>query len=176
MQIVTWFLLGLEVARFAPADDGADPLAGSLDVVQSGAWSLSPYEGPAFQPYLAWRHGPLELGLAPAAAWRREKASAGDGREAAIKVFQWRAEARARWCFDPGFAGLDAALSDGSATLEGSRVAEGTQVVEVSPTIGARAPLGEHAAVVGRVRWPVRFLGDAVEHGPAGAVALEWHL
>ena len=174
MQLATWFLLGLEIARFAPADDAADALAGSLDAVQTGAWTLSPYDGPAIQPCLAWRHGPLELGLAPAAAWRSEQTSAGDGRQAALKTFQWRAELRGRWCFDPWFAGLDAALSNGSATLAGTRIAEGTQIVEGGPTLGARAPLGEHAALVGRVRWPFRFVGEAVEHGPAGAVALEW--
>ncbi|MCE7959898.1 MAG: AAA family ATPase [Acidobacteria bacterium ACB2] len=55
------WLLGLELTRFAPVDDAADALAGSLSAVEAGGWTLSAYEGPALQPYLGLSLGRFEV-------------------------------------------------------------------------------------------------------------------
>ena len=65
MEPWTAIALGLEIQRFTGRDDTADVLSGSLDALQSGAWTLSPYEGPAIQPYLRLQLNQLGLAIAP---------------------------------------------------------------------------------------------------------------
>ncbi len=175
MTPTTLLILGLELTRFAANDDNADALGGSLDALQSGGWTLSPYEGPALQPMIAVRRGALELGLAPALASRSETASSADGREGTVRVVQYRVEGRVRYVHDPWFIGLDGAWSDGSATLDGDPLAQGTGVGQLGPTAGVRAPLAQHLDLSLRARWPVRLQAGVLSHGLGGALALEWH-
>jgi hypothetical protein len=167
--------LGLELTRFASSDGAVGGLAGSLDAIQSGGWALSPYEGPAIQPYLGWRKNAIEAGLAPAMTWARQDASSADGRTGALQVLQWRLEGRLRYSSSPWFVGVDGGYSDGSARLDGQAVADGTPALDVGPTVGVREALSPHVDVVLRVRWPLRFVDDSVSHGPGGGFALEWH-
>ena len=175
VELLTLWLFGIEVTRLAPADE-ADAVLGSLASAQSGSVALSPYDGPALQPYGALRRGRLELGLAPGVSVRRDVSAAGDGSSAAAAVVQWRGELRARWAGEVGLTGLDASLSGGRATLEGELLTTGPTVLTLAPTLGARAALGEHLGVVGRLRVPVRLSSGSTIASLGGGLALEWQL
>jgi hypothetical protein len=175
VELLSLWLLGMEVTRFAPSDD-TDAVLGSLSGVQSGSFSLSPYVGPAIQPYLTMRRGGLELGIAPALSVSRTEATDGDGATATAGVVQWRGELRARWCGEFALAGVDGAISGGRATLDGEPLADGPRVVTIAPTFGARASLSEHLGVVGRARLPVLMSAGSTTAGLGGAVSLEWAL
>lgn len=175
MELLTLWLLGMEITRFAPADD-ADAVLGSLASAQSGSVALSPYEGPALQPYAALRRGHLELGVAPGLSMRQDVAVEGDGSTASAAVLQWRGEVRARWVGELGLAGLDASLSGGRASLDGVVLTTGPTVLTLSPTLGARAALSERLGAVGRVRVPVRMSAGSTTAALGGGLALEWSL
>lgn len=175
MELLSLWLLGAEVTRFAPTDD-VDAVLGSLSGVQSGSFSLSPYVGPAIQPYLAMRRGGLELGVAPALSMSRAEAADGDGSTATAGVLQWRGELRVRWCGEVALAGLDGAISGGRATLDGEPLAESPRVVTLAPTLGARAPLSDRLGLVGRARLPVSLSAGSTSAGLGGALSLEWAL
>ncbi len=175
MELMSLWMLGIEVTRFSPSDD-VDAVLGSLAGVQSGSFTLSPYVGPAIQPYLALRRGALELGLAPGVSLSRAEASDGDGSTAVAGVLQWRGELRAWWCGEVGLVGLDAAVSGGRATLDGEPLAEGTPALTLAPTLGARAAVAERLSVVGRLRLPVTLSAGDTTAGTGGAVSLEWSL
>ena len=175
MDLLTLWLLGVEVTRFAPSDE-ADAVLGSLASAQSGSVALSPYEGPALQPYGALRRGRLELGLAPGISVRRDVSISGDGRTAAAAVVQWRGELRARWAGEVGLAGIDASLSGGRALLDGEVLTTGPTVLTLSPTLGARAALSERLGAVGRLRVPVRMSSGSTTASLGGGLALEWQL
>ena len=174
MDPILAIALGLEVQRFSAHNDTADALSTSLDALQSGAWTLSPYSGPAIQPVLTLERGPLAFGLAPAASWRRSEALAADGREGTLSVQQWRVEARLYWQQGPLRLGLDGGYSSGSATINDEIIAEATQVVHIAPSAGLQVTLTEELSLIGRVLWPVSILDEALEHGPRGALGLEW--
>ena len=175
MELLTLWLLGMEVTRFAASDE-ADAVLGSLASAQSGSVSLSPYEGPALQPYGALRRGHLELGVAPGLTLRRDVAAAGDGRTATASVVQWRGELRARWSAEIVLVGLDAALSGGRAALDGEVLSTGPTVLTLSPTLGARAAISDRLGAVGRLRAPVRLSEGTTSASLGGALALEWSL
>ena len=166
--------LGLEVQRFASSNDSADVLAGSLDALQSGAWTLSPYQGPAIQPYVLLQLQRLSVGLAPSGSWRQLPATAADGREGTLRVAQWQLEGRAYWTLGRARLGVDAAFSSGQATINGEAVADATAVIRVAPTAGVVLDLSDELALVGRVLWPVEILDTGSVHGPSAALAIEW--
>ena len=166
--------LGLEIQRFAGNSDTADVLSGSLDALQSGAWTLSPYEGPAIQPYLQLQFHRLAIGLAPSGSWRQSPATAADGREGTLRVSQWKIESRVHWTKGRTRLGLDASYSSGQAQLNGEQIAEATRVIRVAPNTGVAIDLVEDLSMVGRVLWPIEFLHDGVVHGPSAALAIEW--
>ncbi len=174
MNPTTALILGLELTRMGAGDDGPGTLSGSLEAIQSGGWTLPAYAGPALQPYVGLRAGRWSAALAPAAAWTRQTARAADGRDAVLRVVQWRVELRLRYDPGPWFVGLDGAFSDGGATLEGAEIAAGTPRGEIGPTAGLRARLADHLDLVPRLRWPVLVDADAISHGPAGGLAVEW--
>lgn len=173
MKSTVW-LLGLELTRFAPSDGANTVVGGSLDVVEAGGFSLAPYAGPALQPYLGMRAGWFQVELAPGAAWRSDTLSGTGGREAQLQVFQWRTELRLRYTQDRWFTGVDAGMSGGRAHIEGTTVAEAAGTTSVGPTFGLRAPLAKTLDLSGRVRWLVAASPGSLQHGPGGAVALEW--
>lgn len=175
MDPVSLLILGLELRRFAPADDAAASLGDSLEVIEAGGLSLSPYDGPALQPVVGWRSRRLTLALAPGLAGSGSVASSADGREERVRVLQWRGEARAWVHAGPALFGLDGGLSGGSATAAGETVATAPLAVELGPTAGIRAPVGAHFDLVARARWPVRLAEGDVAHGLSGAFLLEWH-
>lgn len=175
MEPLSLFLLGLELRRFAPADDAAASLGDSLEVVEAGGLSLAPYEGPALQPVVGWRSGRVALSLAPGLAVHSSTAWAADGREARVQTVQWRTEARAWLLFDPALAGLDLGVSGGSATSGGATVAQAPLALEVAPTAGVRVDLHPSLDLVLRGRLPVRVADDALDVGLAGALGIEWH-
>ena len=86
-------VLGLEFGPTGAFSDGSE-LSGSLDAIESGAWSLAPYPGPLLQPYVSRAFGRTRVGLAPAARWSQVSATAVDGREGTVKVLQWATEGR----------------------------------------------------------------------------------
>jgi hypothetical protein len=174
MNTLLAIALGLEVSQFAPTNDSADSLSGSLDALQSGAWTLSPYLGPAIQPYLSVQRGHLSLGLAPSGSWRRAPATTADGREGILHVSQWRVQARIRWHQGRGQFGLDGGLSNGQAQIDGDSVGQGTRVIHISPTAGISLDLAEDLSAIGRVMWPFEVYNDSSVHGPAAALAVEW--
>lgn len=175
MELLTLWLLGVEVTRFAPSDE-ADVVVGSLASAQAGSLMLSPYEGPVLQPYGTLRRGHLELGVAPGLSIRRDTAAAGDGSTATASVAQWRGELRARWAGEVWLAGLDVALSGGRAALDGEVLTQGPSVLTLAPTAGGRAALAEHLDAVGRVRLPVRLSSGSIAATLGGGIALEWSL
>ena len=175
MELLSLWLLGAEVTRFSPSDD-VDAVIGSLTGIQSGSFSLSPYVGPAIQPYLSMRRGTLELGIAPALSLSRTEAAAGDGSTATAGVVQWRGELRVRWCGEIALAGIDGAISGGQATLDGELLAESPQVLTLAPTVGARAQLSERLGLVGRARLPVSLSAGSTSAGIGGELSLEWTL
>lgn len=170
------WLFGLELTRFAPADDAADALAGSLTAIEAGGWTLSPYEGPAIQPYAGLDLGNFELLLAPSAAFRRERAEAEEGREAMLRTAAFRVGARASWAPGPFRLGMEIALSDGLATLDREPLINGDTTLELGPTLGFVAPLSESWYLGARARWPFELTGQDITQGLTGAVALEWRV
>lgn len=175
MDPVSLLLLGLELRRFAPADDAAASLGDSLEVIEAGGLSLSPYDGPAVQPVLGWRSRRLTLSLAPGLAGSRSTATSSDGREATVRTLLWRGEARAWVHAGPALFGLDAGLSGGGARTGGASVATAPTQLELAPTGGVRAALAPTLDLVARARYPVRLAGDQLEHGLSGALLVEWH-
>lgn len=167
-------LLGLQLTRFAPSDDAADALSGSLTALESGAYALSPYEGPALQPLVGLSLGAFDLALAPAAATRREQATTAGGRADTVRVLQLRVGAQALYRFGPGRAGLEVAWSDGTATLGGEKVASSTSTLELTPTLGVAAPLSEVWELGIRARWPVTIEGPELAQSLGGALTLTW--
>lgn len=167
-------LLGLQLTRFAPSDDAADALAGSLTAIEAGGYTLSPYQGPALQPLVGLSLPRLELALEPAVALRREQATAADGREDAVRVLAVRVGAMALACFGPGRAGLELAWADGVATLGGATIASSTSQLEVTPTLGVAAPLTERLELGLRARWPVTVQGPELSQSLGGALTLIW--
>ena len=174
MDPILAIALGLEVQRFSPSNDTADALSTSLDALQSGAWTLSPYSGPAIQPVFTVERGPFALGLAPAASWRRSEATAADGRSGTLTVQQWRLEGRVWWQNGPLRLGLDGGYSTGSARIQEESVAAATPIIHIAPSAGVQVSLTDDLSVVGRVLWPVSILDTGTEHGPRGALGLEW--
>lgn len=168
------WLFGLELTRFAPADDGADALAGSLTAIEAGGWTLSPYEGPALQPLVGLGLGRWELALAPAAALRRERAETADGREATLRSAALRLGLRLQAGLGPLALGLEGAVSDAWATLDGEAVAGADTRVELGPSLGVRAPLSERWTLGARARWPVAVTGTDITQDLSGALSLEW--
>lgn len=168
------WLFGLELTRFAPADDAADALASSLTAIEAGGWTLSPYAGPALQPYAGLVLGRLELALAPSAAFRRERASTAEGREAMLRTAAVRVGARAAWRAGPAQVGLEFALSDGLATLDREPLVQGDTTLAIGPTLGFVAPLSDAWHLSARARWPVTVTGQDLSHGLTGALGLEW--
>ena len=169
------WLLGLELTRFAPADDTADALAASLSAIEAGGFSLSPYDGPALQPYAGLAYGALALELAPGAAFHSATATSADGREAAVRTAAARVALRARYSLGAARVGVDAAWASSRATADADLVAAGPTSWELGPTAGLAAPITARLDVIGRVRWPVVWSEGALDHGLSGALALEWH-
>ena len=174
MDPLTAIALGLEIQRFNGRDDTADVLSGSLDALQSGAWTLSPYEGPAIQPYFQIQLKQLGLGIAPSGSWRQDQATAADGREGTMRISQWKLDGRIFWSHERFRFGLDAGVSSGSAHINGEPIADATTSVRVTPNVGLNAPLTDHLSAVGRVLWGFELLDDGLLHGPKAAFALEW--
>lgn len=171
---LTHWLVGIELFRFAPADDPADALASSLSAIEAGGWSLSPYTGPALQPYAGLRLGHFTAILAPAAAFRREAATTASGREGTVRTAQARLGLRVQGEIGPAIFGVEGAGSGGRATLDGEELATGTTTLELGPTVGFLAPLGEHLLVGARARWLVVGSEGALSQGLSGALSLEW--
>jgi hypothetical protein len=174
MDILFPFALGFEVQRFAATNDTADALSGSLDALQSGAWTLSPYEGPAIQPYIQLTLDKLSLGLAPAASWRQVPATAADGRDGTLRVSQWMIEGRIHWQQGPARFGMDGGFSSGSAQINGETVAQATQMIRIAPSAGLAIELVEDLSAIGRVLWPIQIFDEGFVHGPSAAMAIEW--
>ncbi|RME23074.1 MAG: hypothetical protein D6798_14300 [Deltaproteobacteria bacterium] len=175
MDPVSLLVMGVELQRFAPADDPAASLGDSLEIIEAGGLSLAPYDGPALQPVVGWRSRHLSLTLAPGLAAHAGTATSADGREARVTTVQWRAEGRAWWLAGPLLAGLDVGLSGGGGRSGGVQVAEAPLAVSVAPTAGVLVGLGDAFDLSLRARYPVRFVDTAVDHGLSGAVALMWH-
>ena len=167
-------LLGLQLTRFAPSDDAADALAGSLTAIEAGGYALSPYEGPALEPLIGLSLPHLDLALAPAAALRREQATAADGRDDTVAVVQVRVGALALYRFGPGRAGLEAGWSDGTARLGGEAIASSTSQIELIPTLGIAAPLTEAFELGLRARWTVIVAGPEISQSLGGALTVTW--
>ena len=144
--------------------------------MQSGAWTLSPYQGPAIQPYLHFDLGDFAFEIAPAASWRSRAATAADGREGTLRVKQWRLEGRVHWQYEPIRLGIDGGWSSGHAEINGESVASPTQQVHISPSIGFDQALTEDVALIGRVLWPIFLTEEQLSHGPRAAIAIEWGL
>lgn len=174
MELLFAWLAGLEVTRFAPADDQADALSASLSTVEAGGWTLSPYEGPALQPYLGFSRGPWRLDLAPALAFRQATATSAEGREAAVRTLEARAQLRAGHTWGPLELDLEAAWSGGRATVDGTEVGTSGSLWTVGPALGLGGDLGEHLRLVGRARLPVGLSADGFSVATGGSVALEW--
>jgi len=174
MEILFPFALGLEVQRFAGSNDTADALSGSLDALQSGAWTLSPYEGPAIQPYIQLSLGQLGLTIAPAASWRQVPATAADGRDGTLRVSQWMLEGRIHWQEGSGRVGLDGGFSSGQATINGETIAMATQVIHLVPNAGFAVEITEDLTAIGRVLWPIQIFDEGLVHGPSAGLAIEW--
>jgi hypothetical protein len=175
MDAALLLLLGLEVDRFAGQDDAADALTASLEALESGGWSLSPYQGPAIQPYLGLRGARWQAQLAPAVAFREGQAESVDGRSQSVRTVQAALEASAQWTPGLGFAGLDLGVSGGRARLDGQTIATGAPTLRLGPTAGLRVALHDHVDLVGRARYLVEVGGDGVAHGLGGALAVELH-
>jgi len=170
----TW-ILGLELTRFAPSDDQADSLGQSLDVVESGALELSPYAGPALQPYVQWNGGSWRLGLAPAFSMRADQSNGSDGRSQTLRVCQWRMAGQALWSPNSWFVGLESAGSGGRATLAGDVVGAVEPGWEVGPTGGVRGSVADNWDLGGRVRLPLMLDDEGWAMTLGGGLALEWH-
>jgi hypothetical protein len=169
-------VLGLEFGPSGTNPESTD-LSASLDAIESGGWSLAPYTGPVLKPYVVRSFGRLRLGLAPAVRWSQQTATALDGREGTVKTLQWAAEGRVWWqpSLERGWMlGVDGGHSDGSATLEGEEVAAGTPRTHLHPSVGHIGALSEHWSLVGRALWVVSWTGESMNHGPGGALAVEW--
>ncbi len=175
MDPVSLFIAGLELQRFAPADDAAASLGDSLEVVEAGGLSLAPYQGPALQPFVGWRSRHLSLTLAPGLAAHANTATSADGRQARVTTLQWRAEGRAWFLGGPFLAGLDLGVSGGSGHSGGAKVAEAPLALSVGPTAGVQVGLGDAFDLSLRARYPVQVAADSLDHGLSGAVALQWH-
>lgn len=175
MDVALLLLLGLEVDRFAGADDSADALTSSLEALEAGGWSLSPYQGPAIQPYVGLRGERWQVQLAPAIAMARADAASSDGRTERLRTTQAALELSAQWTPDLWFLGVDAGVSGGRARLDGATIAEGAPVIELGPTAGMRVPLHPNVDLVGRARWRVQASGGDLSQGLGGAVAIELH-
>ena len=176
MEALSWFfLLGLELHRFAPNDDGADGLGNTLEAVEAGGHTLSAYEGPALQPVLWATRGPVAFGLAPGLAGRIQALSASDGREGTLFVRQVLVEGRVRYG-EQVFGELDLYGAGGSATLDGTRVADGNGYWGLAPSFGVRTSVAERLWVGGRLRYAWRFSDDIQSDGLGGVFAVEWRL
>ncbi len=168
------WLFALELSRFAPADDTADALSGSLSAIEAGGWELSPYEGPALQPEIGLGLGRVDLWLMPAASFRREQATSEDGREATLRASALRLGARADLHLGVLRLGLLAAASGARATLDGELVARADTALELAPSLGVFAPLSASWTLGARASWPLVLAGADLTHGLSGALALEW--
>jgi len=174
-------VLALELTRIG-GTDGTATLGSALEAVEAGGFVLPPYRGPALQPVFSARYGRLELGLAPAGRWHKVMATSADGREALVRIGQWRIGGRALWSGrleserSEWFVGVEGAGSDGGARVADLVVAEGAGLIEIGPTLGLRTTLTDKIAVAGRLRWPVSLSESGTSHGPGGAVAVEWSL
>jgi len=174
-------VLALELTRIG-GTDGVATLGSDLEAVEAGGFVLPPYQGPALQPVFSARFGRLELGLAPAGRWHQITATSPDGREAQVRVGQWRLGGRALWShqladgWSSWFVGVEGAGSGGGARVADLVVAEGSGVIEVGPTLGLRTSLSDKVDLAGRLRWPVSLSQTGTSHGPGGAVAIEWRL
>jgi len=149
----------------------------SLEGVEVGGWTLSPYRGPLLQPVLGVRTDRWSLGLAPAVTWGRQDLEGADGRVLSLGWTQWRAELRVAWVAGNLRVGLDAALGDGHADLAGSRVADGAPTRSVAPAFAVQHPLADGLGLVARTRWVVDL--SPAGGGRAGlesALAVEWAL
>lgn len=167
-------LLGLQLTRFAPSDDAADALSGSLTALESGGYALSTYEGPALQPLLGLHLGRLDLAIEPAIATRREQATTAEGRADTVRVLQLRVGAQGLYRFGPGRGGLELAWSDGKATLGGEQVASSTSAMEVAPLLGVAVPVAQGLELGLYGRWPVRIQGPEISQSLSGALSLTW--
>lgn len=174
MATIPAWLFGLELTRFAPADDSADALGSSLTAIEGGGWTLSTYEGPALQPYAGLSLGRVDLELAPAAAFRRERAESAEGGDGTLRSWSLRLGARVEAHLGPALIGVEGAYSDGAATLDREPLASAVQAVEIGPTLGLVAPLSARWHLLARARWPVEVVGRDVTQGLSGALALEW--
>lgn len=174
MALTHLWLVGLELTRFAPADDSADALASSLSAIEAQSWTLSPYTGPALQPCAGLRVGHVTAILAPAMAFRRETAVTSSGRAATVRTAQIRAALRVQGEVGPSLFGLEGAWTGGKATLDDEELAVGSTSFEVGPTTGLIAPIGPHLALGARARW--LFVGSegTLSSGLSGALDLEW--
>ena len=175
MDVALLLLLGLEVDRFAGDDDSADALTSSLEALESGGWSLSPYQGPAIQPYVGLRGARWQVQLAPALALRSGDAESSAGRGEPVRTTQGALELSGQWTPNLWFLGLDAGISGGVARLNGATIAQGAPTIELGPTAGMRVPLHDHLDLVGRARWRVLVSGGDLSQGLGGALALELH-
>ena len=72
----------------------------SLEAVEAGGWTLSPYRGPLLQPVFGLRMEHVELAVAPALSMGRQDLVGADGRSLTVGWTQWRVEARAAWVAD----------------------------------------------------------------------------
>lgn len=174
MSPLALWLLGLELTRFAPADDPADALAASLSAVEAGGWSLAPYAGPALQPLLGVQRGRLSLALAPGLALSGADALGADGRTARLRTWQGRLGLEPHLHFGHGLAGLDLAVAGGGASLDGEPLASAPLTVELAPTAGVRAALSPSLTLDLRARWRVSWGAGALEQGLGGALSLIW--
>ena len=175
MRTLSLWMLGLELTHFANNDDDADAVAGSLATVQSGSLQLSPYQGPAIQPYLGRQFGDIDVSIAPAISLRKENATAEDHSSDVVYVRQWRAQGRLWWTPDTTLLGIDVAMATGRAWTDNATVAEGPLQVELAPTLGLRGQLSESLYLVGRARWALAFAdGDQSQH-LGGAFSIEWN-
>lgn len=174
MDPASFILVGLELRRFAPADDAAAALGENLDVIEAGGLSLDPYQGPALQPVLGWRNQRVALSLAPGLAVHAAQAQSADGREARVVTVQWRAEARGWLLAGPGLGGLDLAVSGGSARTGGATVAQAPLQVQLAPTGGVHLELLPALDLQLRARLPVSLSQGQLDLGVGGAVGLTW--
>ena len=174
MALPHLWLVGLELTRFAPADDPADALASSLSAVEAGGWTLSPYTGPALQPYAGFKLGHVAAILAPAAAFRRETAVTPSGRDGTVRTMQARADLRVQVELGPALLGVEGGWSGGKATLDGDTLAVGDTSIEVGPTAGVLVPLTGHLVLGARARWLLVGSDGELTDGLSGALALEW--
>jgi hypothetical protein len=175
MDVALLLLLGFEVDRFAGEDDSADALTSSLEALEGGGWSLSPYQGPAIQPYVGLRGDRWQVQLAAGIATHHADASSSDGRTERLRTTQGALELSAQLTPGLWLVGLDAGVSGGRARLDGSTIATGAPFIGVGPTVGMRVPVHPNVDLVGRARWQVQASDGDLSSGLGGALAVELH-